>query len=83
MQEMNEFMETYGIFAGSRNLYMSMRELKKGIPRWRIHILEKNTAPNGGDRELLCVEHEDKAECLRIATDRLKRRMNNFRAAVP
>lgn len=83
MQELDEFMAAYDAFAGSRELYMSLKELTKGIPRWRLHVLEKNTAPNGGDREILCVEHKEKRECLRIATQRLKQRMRDFQMAVP
>lgn len=83
MKELDEFMAVYDAFAGSRELYMSLKELTKGIPRWRLHVLEKNTAPNGGDREILCVEHKDKRECLIMATERLKRRMREFQVAVP
>lgn len=83
MKELNEFMEVYGAFANDKHLYMSLRELTKGIPRWRLHVLEKNAAPNGGDREILCVEHSNKGECLRIATERLKKRMRDFKMAVP
>lgn len=83
MHELDEFMAVYDAFAGSRHLYMSLKELTKGIPRWRLHVLEKNAAPNGGDREILCVEHENKRECLIIATKRLKQRMRDFQVAVP
>ena len=83
MRELDDFMAVYDAFAGSRELYMSLRELTKGIPRWRLHVLEKNAAPNGGDREILCVEHSNKGECLRIDTERLKKRMRDFKMAVP
>ena len=37
------------VLAG-RPIYKSLKFIESGIPRWRLHILEHNTAPNGGDR---------------------------------
>lgn len=75
MAELNEFMAVYEEFAQLRPLYMSFKEIKTGIPRWRLHVFERGTAPTGGDMELLCIEDPDKAECLRRGIKTLKERV--------
>lgn len=75
MAELNEFMAVYEEFAKLRPLYMSFTEITKGIPRWRLHVLEKGTAPNGGDMEILCIEDPDKRECLKRGIKTLKERV--------
>lgn len=72
---MDEFMAIYEKYAGSRPMNMSLKEIKTGIPRWRLHIFEKGTAPNGGDMELLCIERPTKEECLQEGTRKLKERI--------
>lgn len=81
MDGMSEFMAVYGEYAGSRPMNMSLKEITTGIPRWRLHIFEKGTAPNGGDMELLCVEKPTKAECLARGTVILKERLRNEQKA--
>lgn len=71
---MDEFTKEYNALAAQRHLYMSLKEITAGIPRWRLHILEKDTAPNGGDMEILCIEAPTKKECLSRSTKMLKRR---------
>lgn len=77
MEKIDEFMAVYGVYAGSRPMHMSLKEIKTGILRWRLHIFEKGTAPNGGDMELLCVEKPTKAECLERGISILKERLRN------
>lgn len=75
MAEFNDFMAVYEEFARLRPLYMSFKEIKPGIPRWRMHIFVRGTAPSGGDMELLCIEDSDKSKCLKRATNTLKERV--------
>ena len=46
-----------------------------GVPRWRIHIFEKDAAPVG-DREILFAEDKDHNMCILKAKEGLKRRMS-------
>lgn len=80
---MDEFREAYGELAGSRLLYMSMNELKEGIPRWRLQVFEHGTAPQGGDILLLCLEKPTKEECLREGTEKLKELIRQQRSRKP
>lgn len=75
MVELGNFMAVYEEFAKLRPLYMSFKEIKTGIPRWRLHVLERGTAPTGGDMELIFIEDPDKAECLRRGIKALKERV--------
>lgn len=75
MAELNEFMAVYEEFAQLRPLYMSFKEITTGIPRWRLHVFERGTAPTGGDMEILFIEDPDKAECLRRGIKTLKERV--------
>ena len=75
MVELENFMAVYEEFAKLRPLYMSFKEIKTGIPRWRLHVLERGTAPTGGDMELIFIEDPDKAECLRSGIKALKERV--------
>lgn len=73
MNVREEFEKVYNQLSGSRALYMSLKEIKTGIPRWRLSILEKGFVPTGGDGELLCIEESTEEECLREGTRRLKK----------
>ena len=73
MKELDEFMEVYDAASGSRPLYMSLKEIKTGKPRWRIQVLEKSTATIGGDMEIIFAEKPTKEECLREGTRKLKK----------
>lgn len=75
MVELDNFMAVYEEFAQLRPLYMSFKKIKTGIPRWRLHVLERSTAPTGGDMEILCIEAPNKAECLRRGIKTLKERV--------
>lgn len=75
MVELENFMAVYEEFAKLRPLYVSFKEIKTGIPRWRLHVLERGTAPTGGDMELIFIEDPDKAECLRRGIKALKERV--------
>ncbi len=75
MVELDNFMAVYEEFAQLRPLYMSFKEIKTGIPRWRLHVFERGTAPTGGDMELIFIEDPDKAECLRRGIKALKERV--------
>ncbi len=75
MVELENFMAVYEELAKLRPLYMSFKEIKTGIPRWRLHVLERGTAPTGGDMELVFIEDPDKAECLRRGIKALKERV--------
>ena len=72
MSVREEFEKIYNQLSGSRNIYMSLKEIKTGIPRWRLSILERGFAPIG-DGELLCIERFTEEECLREGTSRLKK----------
>ena len=76
MNAKNEFEEIYEQISGSRSIYMSLKEIKTGIPRWRLSILEKGFAPTGGDGELLCIEESTEEKCLREGTRKLKKLFN-------
>ena len=78
---MDEFMQLYEQFRGSRPMNMSIKEIKAGIRRWRIHIFEKGTAPTGGDRELLFAEDPSKEKCLQKAINIMRRRMEHEQKA--
>lgn len=75
MRAEEEFERVYAELSGSRPLYKSLKHITTGIPRWRLHIFERGTAPNGGDMELLCVEKPTKEECLQEGTRKLKERI--------
>ena len=75
MVELENFMAVYEEFAKLRPLYMSFKEITTGIPRWRLHVLERGTAPTGGDMEIICIEDPDKSECLRKGIKTLKERV--------
>lgn len=75
MAEFDDFMAVYEEFAKLRPLYMSFKEIKTGIQRWRMHIFVRGAAPSGGDRELLCIEDPDKSKCLNRAINTLKERI--------
>lgn len=75
MVEIDNFMAVYEEFARLRPLHMSFKEIKTGIPRWRLHVFEKGAAPTGGDMEILCIENPDKTERLRKGIKTLKERM--------
>lgn len=72
MKELDEFMAVYKQLSGSRLLYMSLKEIETGIPRWRLQVFEKGTAKTAGDMELICVEKPTKEECLIEGTKKLK-----------
>ena len=70
-----EFEAEYKRILGSRDVYMYLKEITTGIPRWRLHIFERNAALTGaGDMELLCIERPTEEECLKRATEALKER---------
>ena len=71
---MDELMEAYERFKGSRPMKMSIKWIPSGIPRWRIHILEIGTCKRGGCMELLCVEDKDKQRCIEKAIDYMEKR---------
>lgn len=75
MVELDDFMAVYEEFAKLRPLYMSFKEIKTGIPRRRLHVFERGTAPSGGDMELLCIEDPDKSNCLKRGIKTLKERV--------
>lgn len=77
MKVLDEFEELYSQIAGRRCLHKSLKEIKTGIPRWRLHILEKGTAPNGGDMEILCIEKPTQEECLQEGARKLKERIKS------
>lgn len=77
MRTEEEFEKLYAQISGSRPLHKSLKQITSGIPRWRLHVFEKGTAPSGGDRELLCVEKPTKEECLRETARKLKERINS------
>ena len=54
-----EFEEICNEVLAGRPIYKSLKFIESGIPRWRLHILERNTAPNGGDRELDVYKRQD------------------------
>lgn len=72
MSAKSEFDEIYSQLSGSRPLYMSLEELKTGIPRWRLQVFEKDAAKTIGDMLLLFVEKPTQEECLRIGIEKLK-----------
>ena len=72
-----EFEKVYEEFKGSRPMYKSLKCIGTGIPRWRLHILEKGTAPMGGDMELIFVERPTRDECLRSGIEAMRKRMNS------
>ena len=75
MKARAEFDEAYQRFSNGRDMYMSLKEITTGIPRWRLHIFERNAAKTGaGDMEILCVERPTEEECLKRATEALKER---------
>lgn len=73
MKEIDEFMAVYDAASGSRPLYMSLKQIETGIPRWRLQVFEKDTATIGGDMLLLCVEKPTEEECLREGTEKLRK----------
>ncbi len=75
---MDEFNEVYKMIAGSRLVYVKIKRLAWGIPRWRLQVFEKDTAPHGGDRELLCVEHQNEEKCFQMAAKELRKRIDGF-----
>lgn len=60
---------------GSRPMNMTKEHIETGVPRWRIHIFEKDAAPVG-DKEILFVEDKDHNMCILKAIEGLKRRMS-------
>lgn len=70
-----EFEEICNEVLAGRPIYKSLKFIESGIPRWRLHILERNTAPNGGDRELLCIERPTKEAALAAGGKILRERM--------
>lgn len=63
MKARAEFDEEYKRFSNGRDMYMSLKEITTGIPRWRLHIFERNAAKTGaGDMEILCVERPTEEE---------------------
>lgn len=78
---MDEFMRIYEEYKGSRPMNMIVRHIDSGIPRWRLHIFEKGTAPAGGDMEILCIEKPTKEECLGRCAEILKERIRNEQKA--
>lgn len=77
MRAEEEFEEVYAKFTGSRPILKMLNHITSGIPRWRLHIFERGTAPNGGDMELLCIEKPTKEECLQEGTRKLKERIKS------
>lgn len=75
MAKINDFIAAYEAFAEGRPVNFSFEKIKTGIPRWRMHIFERGTAPTGGDRELLCVEEPTKEGCLKKSIERLQNMM--------
>lgn len=80
MRTEEEFEELYSQLSGSRPLYKSLKQITSGIPRWRLHVFEKGTAPTGGDREILCIERPIQEECLKEGMQPLRRSMNLIKA---
>ena len=72
-REFDEFMVVYEELAGSRPMYMSLKEHKEGIPRWRLQVFERGTAKIGGDMLILCIENQTKEGCLIEGENRLKK----------
>lgn len=72
MDELERLFEEY---KGSRPMNMTMEHIETGIPRWRIHIFEKGTAPVG-DREILFVEDKDHNMCIQKTMEGIRRRMS-------
>ena len=75
---MDEFMRIYEEYKGSRPMYLIVKHIDSGIPRWRIHVFEKGTAPAGGDMELIFAEDPVKEICIHRAIEQIKRRMRLF-----
>lgn len=73
MNVRDEFEEIYNQLSKSRQIYMSLKEIKTGIPRWRLSILEKGFTPTGGDGELLCIERDTEEECMREGIKKMKK----------
>lgn len=77
MRAEEEFERAYAELSGGRPLYKSLKHITAGIPRWRLHVFEKGTAPTGGDREILCIEKPTQEECLKEGTIKLKERIKS------
>lgn len=75
MRAEEEFERVYAELSGRRPLYKSLKHITAGIPRWRLHVFEKGTAPTGGDRELLCIERPTKEAALAAGGKILRERM--------
>ena len=73
MSALSEFDEVYSQLYGSRPLYVSLKHIMTGIPRWRLQVFEEGTAPTGGDMLLLCIERPTEEECLRVGTEELRK----------
>lgn len=74
-------MKTYEEYRGSRPFNLLFNFIESGIPRWRLHIFEKGTAPSGGDREILMVENKNKEDCLSKAAGILRKRIESEQEA--
>lgn len=72
MDELETLFEEY---KGSRPMNMTKEHIETGVPRWRIHIFEKDAAPVG-DKEILFVEDKDHNMCILKAIEGLRRRMS-------
>lgn len=75
-----QFEQLYEEFSAGKDMIKTFEHIDTGIPRWRIHIFEKHTAPSGGDREMLFAEDPDRDKCLQKAIDLLSTRMRHEKA---
>lgn len=71
---MDELLKEYDKYSMGRPLTIFIQRLLRGIPRWRITILEVDGAP-AGDKELVFAEDPDREECIRKAMESMKERL--------
>lgn len=76
-----QFEQIYEEFSAGKDMIKTFEHIDTGIPRWRLHIFEKGTAPSGGDREILMVENKNKEDCLSKAAGILRKRIESEQEA--
>lgn len=71
---MNEFFEIYDELSQQYPLYMELKHMRSGIPRWRLQVFGKNMARTSGDAGIICVECETRAAVFAESAVKLKAR---------
>lgn len=78
---MDDFWKVYDDLADEYHLYMNLKKVRGGLPRWRLQVFGfEGTLGRSGDSEIICVEAPERDGVFQKAAVLLKERSSSLKS---